>query len=100
MRNVSNSVRSKIIKKYLLTCLQEGKLPDCVGITENELRVARNAFIATRNFHNQICSKDATVSSVMNSLTEMRRNTKQFEILYGISWPLLSLCVEDRKNGK
>ena len=90
-RNQKNNVKSRLIKSYLVSWLNEGHMPNFSGVSNYELLVANNAFIATKNFHNEINEPNVTVSSVMSALKEMKRSTKQFEILYGIPWPLLFL---------
>jgi len=95
MYNTSNrkkqksNVKSQLVRSYLISWLNEGHMPNFSGVSNYELLVANNAFIATKNFHREINESNTSMSSVMSALKEMKRSTKQFEILYGIPWPLL-----------
>ena len=89
-KNRQVSVSARLMRSYLKSWLNEGKLPHWANDSCYESVIAKNAFVSTKNFHDQIRRSDASVDTIVESLQEMRRNTKHFEILYGITWPLLS----------
>jgi hypothetical protein len=86
--NGKHHVRSEIIKSYLHSWINKGILPEWANKPSYESVVARNAFIATKNFHDLIVSHKATVDGITDCLQEMRKHTAQFEKLYEIPWPL------------
>ena len=84
----NNSVRTRFIKVALLAWLREGKQLFKFHGNKEEIEVVQQAFQSSKNLHEEINRGDSTVKSIMTALGDMRRDTKKFEKLYGIKWPM------------
>ena len=88
MSNNKIDKRSKIVKVALLAWLREGKQLFKFHGSNEEIQAMVNAFLSSKALHEEINKSSSTVQSVMLALENMRRDTKKFERMCGVKWPL------------